>query len=543
VASDPGGVGVRETFYTTDGSTPTTSSQVYSQPVDVLSPTTVKFFSVDNAGNAEAVQSVHIQVGSDPQPPADTTAPTTTIACAGSPCSGWYLGSTQVSLAAQDDIGGSGVDQTYYTTDGSTPTTASTEYTGPFTLSSTSTVRFLSVDKAGNAEAVRSQDVQVDGAAPTTSIACNLNICSTGWYAGAVSVTLPASDTNGSGVAATYYTTDGSTPTTASTLYTGAFDLTQTRTVKYFSIDTAGNAEAVNSQLVQIDNAAPTTSIACNGSACSTSGYNAAVTVTLAATDPAGGSGVAATYYTTDGSTPTTSSTPYTGAFSITQTQTVRYFSADTAGNREAVKSQTVSLDAVAPSTTITCNGGACSIGWYTSSVTVTLAATDNSGGSGVSATYYTTDGSTPTTSSTRYTKALNITQTRTVKYFSVDAAGNRETVKSQLIQIDGTAPTTTIFCNNGNCQGSTYSSAVSVTLSATDNTAGSGVTSTHYTIDGTTPTLSSPTYTGPFMIGTTTTVKYRSWDVAGNVEAVKSRKISVVVRLLSSGSFGTRVA
>ena len=77
---------------------------------------------------------------------------------------------------------------------------------------------------------------------------------------------------------------------------------------------------------------------------------------------------------------------------------------------------------------------------WYAAAVSVTLAATDNAGGSGVSKTYYTTDGTTPTTSSTMYTGAFNVTGTTTVQYFSVDVAGNTEAVKSQLIQFDTTA-------------------------------------------------------------------------------------------------------
>jgi hypothetical protein len=35
-------------------------------------------------------------------------------------------------------------------------------------------------------------------------------------------------------------------------------------------------------------------------------------------------------------------------------------------------------------------------------------------------------------------------------------------------------------------------------------------------------------TYTGAFAISVTTTMRYRSWDVAGNVENVQSRKIMV---------------
>src|SRR5204862_5784203 len=176
----------------------------------------------------------------------------------------------------------------------------------------------------------------------------------------------------------------------------------------------AGNAEQVHSQLIQIGNDAtpPATSIACNGAACGTGWFKKSpITVTLSATDT-GGSGVDKTYYTTNGSTPTTSSTVYTAPFTVSQTTNVKFFSRDKAGNAEAVRSQLVGFDSTPPVTTITCNGSSCSTGWYTSTpVSVALSATDGSG-SGVDKTYYTTDGPAPTTSRPVYTAPVEVTQT-----------------------------------------------------------------------------------------------------------------------------------
>src|SRR5262249_31137950 len=50
-AADPGGVGVAKTYYTADGSPPNTSTAVYQTPLTVTHAETIKFFSVDNAGN------------------------------------------------------------------------------------------------------------------------------------------------------------------------------------------------------------------------------------------------------------------------------------------------------------------------------------------------------------------------------------------------------------------------------------------------------------------------------------------------------------
>jgi peptidoglycan/xylan/chitin deacetylase (PgdA/CDA1 family) len=525
--SDAGGSGADKTYYTTDGSAPTTSSTVYSGAFTVASTSTVKFFSTDKSGNAEPVGSKLIQI--------DNQAPTTSIACNGAACTNTtYQNAVQVSLNAAD-TGGSGVDKTYYTTDGSTPTTSSTVYAAPFTVSSTATVKFFSTDKAGNAESVQSQQIQIaapDLTPPTTAMSCNGASCSSGWYAATVQVSLAATDNaGGSGVDKTYYTTDGSTPTTSSTAYAGSFAVASTATVKFFSTDKAGNAEPVQSQLIQIDKTAPTTSIACNGAACSSTAYQSSVQVSLSATDT-GGSGVDKTYYTTDGSTPTTSSTAYTGPFAVGSTTTVKFFSTDTTGNAESVQSQQIQIqiqpaDSTPPTTTIACNASVCA-GWNRVNVRVTLAATDNAGGSGVAATYYTTNGSTPTTSSTLYTTGFTVTATTTVKFFSTDKAGNAEAVQTLVINIDKTAPITTISCNGATCSTGWYQTVpVTAALNATDS-GGSGAAATYYTTNGSTPTTSSTVYTGPFPVSSTTTVKFFSTDTAGNTETVKSQTIQI---------------
>jgi hypothetical protein len=46
-------------YYTTDGSTPTTGSSVYTGPITVDTTTTLRFFAVDDVGNPSIVQTKH----------------------------------------------------------------------------------------------------------------------------------------------------------------------------------------------------------------------------------------------------------------------------------------------------------------------------------------------------------------------------------------------------------------------------------------------------------------------------------------------------
>ena len=62
-----------------------------------------------------------------------------------------------------------GVASIRYTTDGSDPTPSSTLYSAPFTVSSTTTVKFRATDNVGNIEATNTTPVLIDGTAPVSS--------------------------------------------------------------------------------------------------------------------------------------------------------------------------------------------------------------------------------------------------------------------------------------------------------------------------------------------------------------------------------------
>ena len=111
----------------------------------------------------------------------------------------------------------------------------------------------------------------------------------------------------------------------------------------------------------------------------------------------------------------------------------------DRAGNTASSDFE-VTEDVTAPSTT----DDTASIGsaWQTAPVTVTLSPTDAR--SGVAETYYTTDGSVPTTSSPEGTEIdLTADGVYVIHYFSVDNVGNVEPVRTAFatIRIDQTDP------------------------------------------------------------------------------------------------------
>ncbi len=631
---DPGGSGVAATYYTTDGSTPTTASQIFTGPFTINQPTTFRFFSVDNVGNTEGVQTLQVNVQPNADPvigsagdiACDPTAPGfnnglgTATDCRASHTVGLLNGVDAVLPLGdnQYECGGpAAYQQSYdptwgakkaithpvpgdkdYATSGGTdcPSTPGAGYYGYFGSAAGDPTKGYYSYNLGSWHIVALNTAPCP-ADPTTcaagsaqeqwlkqDLAANPASCTMAYYQN------PrwASTASGSGGDATYQAI-------WQDLYSAGVDVVlngdshwyerfaqldasgkpdPTYGTREFIVGTGGagldtpgapssTSEALNATTHGVirmtlhngsyswaflpdegtftdsgttnchpaplasDTIAPTTTIACNTATCQSTLYSGAVSVTLTATDNVKGSGVASTHYTTDGTDPTLSSPTYTAPFTVPATTTVKFRSWDKAGNVEATKSQVINIDTTTPVTTMSCNSAPCSSGWYTAGVTVGLSATDT-GGLGVSSTHYTTDGTDPTLSSPTYTAPFSVPATTTVKYRSWGNNGSIEATQSTLVQIDGTAPTSTIGCNGSACQSTAYFSSASISLAASDNPGGSGVASIHYTLDGTDPTTASPTYTAPFTVTATTTVKYRSWDTAGNVEATNAQAVQI---------------
>ena len=120
-------------------------------------------------------------------------------------------------------------------------------------------------------------------------------------------------------------------------------------------------------------------------------------------------------------------------------------FSEDVAGNFSTESYDYIYIDEVAPVTTAALSGTLSSGTTYKTDVKVTLSATDNF--SGVHTTSYSLDGGATQTYAGPFT--VTALGAHTVKYFSVDYAGNTETAKSVAFSI--TSPTTTVLTASPN--------------------------------------------------------------------------------------------
>jgi hypothetical protein len=197
------------------------------------------------------------------------------------------------------------------------------------------------------------------------------------------------------------------------------------------------------------------------------------------------GTAGATIYYTTDGSTPTTSSAAYTGPITVTQTTTIKAMAGAPGYTTSAVASATYTIQVATPTFSVPA-------GTYSQPRSVALG--DTTSGATI---YYTTDGSTPTTSSAAYTGPIAVTQTTTIKAMAANPGMANSTVATATYTLQAATPT---FSPAGG------SYILPQLVSISDSSPGVTI---YYTTDGSTPTTSSTRYTGGgILVVLTTTIK-----------------------------------
>lgn len=132
--------------YTTDGTNPTkTVGTVYSSPIEITTPTTIKAIAIKGDDVSSVIAAEYT---------INVNSPEFNILSQGN-----YLNGTEVTLASAGNT-------IYYTTDNTTPTSSSIQYSSPISLDGKMTIKAIAYDSYGNSSGVVTRTMT--GIAPAT---------------------------------------------------------------------------------------------------------------------------------------------------------------------------------------------------------------------------------------------------------------------------------------------------------------------------------------------------------------------------------------
>jgi hypothetical protein len=446
-------------YYTTDGSTPTMSSAVYSGPITVSSTETLKAIAVatgySNSAVATAVYTISVGQAA------------TAIF---SPAGGTYTSAQTVAIGTTTPSA-----IIYYTTNGATPTTSSAVYSGPISVSATETLKAIAVATGYSNSAVATAAFTINLAAAATPTFSPV----AGTYTSVQTVTISTTTPS----AIIYYTTNGATPTTSSALYSGPISVSATETLQAIATASGFSSSAVATAAYTINLAQAATPIFSPGAGT----YTSAQRATISSATPS-----STIYYTTNGTTPTTSSAVYAGPITVSATETIEAIAVASGYSNSGVATAAYTISLAQTATPIFSPG----TGTYTSTQTVTIGSATP-----LSTIYYTTNGTTPTTSSAVYSGPITVASTETLSAIATASGYSTSAVATAAYTLSlalSVAATPTFSPGAG-----TYTSAQTVTISSATPSA-----TIYYTTNGSTPTTSSAVYSGPIGVSSTETLE-----------------------------------
>lgn len=353
----------------------------------------------------------------------------------------------------------------YYTTDGSEPTPSSYRYSGSRSIGRNMTLKAKAyLDGYEPSETLtRTYQVKLDIKADKPS----------GDVPSGESVTLSCSHPK----AVIYYTTDGTTPTKTSKVYRSPITIGGNMTLKAIAM----HDDCLSSDVLTRTYTVPVVALSASP-ASGTVSKGTKVTLKSTPSD-------ADIFYTMDGTTPSMSSKRYTtGGITIQKNTALKaiayrqgYIESSVLSANYSVK---LTLQASLSSGTVD----------YLSQVRLTADDTD-------AAIYYTTDGSTPTKASVRYSGPIVIDHTTTIKAVAM----HDDYVTSDVLTRTYTVQTTSVSASPVTAARLIAGTEVTLTANPSDSRI-------CYTTDGSEPTESSRLYTSPIILERTVVLKAKAF-------------------------------
>lgn len=478
--------------YTTDGTTPTSSSTTYSSAISVSSTTTIKAIAmVNDISSAVATATYTINSGSGGSEEWVLVTDASVLTADDEVVITNGISGTVKAMSTTQNSNNRGATDITIDTSGNTPKLTPTATTEVLTLKGNSSAwSFLASN--GNYLASAASNNYLRSSSSTISD----NSCAT------ISISSNVATIKFVSGASSYIRYNSQ-----STIFS-CYSTASSQSDIYLFRKTTGST--------------PTEQVATPTFSPAAGTYTSAQNVTISC-----GTSGATIHYTLDGSTPTSSSATYSSAISVSATTTIKAIAVKEGydDSEVATATYTINLPQVATPTFSP------TAGTYTSAQNVTISC----GTSGATI-HYTTNGDTPTSSSATYSSAITVSATTTIKAIAV---------MSGMTDSEVATATYTISSGSGG-DSNTYEKVTSISssdvgkkfiivyettpaamgaISSTSTTYGQSITGTsNFTLSGSQITLTSNSSVAPLTLGGTSGAwtflfedgKYMSWS-SGN--------------------------